>query len=456
MDINSLQRIYFIGIGGIGMSALARFFNREGIAISGYDKTETTLTKKLVEEGMDIHYEDRPDLIPEKIDLVVYTPAVPKDHKELSQLMESNIPVLKRSQVLGLISEAKKCIAVAGTHGKTTTSSMTAHLLKDCGMDISCFLGGIANNFGSNYCYGESEWTVIEADEFDRSFHTLRPEIAILLSMDPDHLDIYGAKEKMQESFEIFLLKVNEGGQVLVHYDLMERFSESFLNQLHAKHIAIHTFGVNKGAVNVSELKYTDGFQTFDYFGFHSEIKNFQLSMPGIHNTSNMCAAIAVAELLGNSEEKIKAAVKSFSGIKRRFDINIERPDFVYVDDYAHHPGELNAAISSAKALWPDKKLTVVFQPHLFSRTNDFMEEFAEELSKVDELILMEIYPARELPMDGVTSSVLLEKVNLGNKSLVQKSDLVTFIKGRKPELLMTLGAGDIDVFVELIKKAFE
>ncbi|GLR15766.1 UDP-N-acetylmuramate--L-alanine ligase [Portibacter lacus] len=447
MKLDALKKIYFIGIGGIGMSALARFFHQRGAEIEGYDKTETVLTKKLVSEGMKIHYEDDVSMIPEDIDLVVYTPAIPKDHKELNHLRAGGSEIMKRSEVLGLISRSKKCIAISGTHGKTTTSSMTAHLLKSCGMDISCFLGGIANNFGSNYCYGESEWTVIEADEFDRSFHTLSPEIAVLISMDPDHLDIYGAKDKMQESFEIFLNKVNDGGKVIMQEDLLGQFDSKFIEELKKRKIEIFQYGKHNDDFQISNLRFLNGKQVFDF----NEIRDLELALPGDHNTENMAAAIAIAELLGIEEEKIRAGVKTFSGIKRRFDITAGSKT-IYIDDYAHHPSELRAAISSARKLWPDGRLTILFQPHLYSRTNDFMDDFAEELGKVDELLLMEIYPARELPMEGVTSSVLLEKIDIKNKKLVQRESIMEEIEQRSPEILMTLGAGNIDVFAPLIR----
>lgn len=452
MELDALKKIYFIGIGGIGMSALARFFNQRGSVISGYDKTETSLTKKLVNEGMKIHYEDDIKQIPEVLDLVVYTPAIPKDHKEMNHLREKGIPILKRSEVLGLISRSKKCIAIAGTHGKTTTSSMTAHLLKSAGLDISCFLGGIANNFNSNYCYGEDEWTVIEADEFDRSFHTLSPEIAVLISMDPDHLDIYGAKDKMQESFETFLMKVNEGGKVIIQEELIPKMEKSFIETLRSKAIEIISYGKSEAGFQMKDLTFQNEIQRFNLETPRGEIENIEMQMPGSHNAENMTAAIGVAVELGISITKIKTGVKTFSGIKRRFDIVRARSGKVYIDDYAHHPSELRAAIGSARQLWPGRKLTAIFQPHLFSRTKDFMKEFAEELGKLDKLILLEIYPARELPMSGITSSVLLEKVQLKNKDLISKEELIPYLEREEYDIIMTLGAGDIDVFVEPIK----
>ncbi|WP_235296175.1 UDP-N-acetylmuramate--L-alanine ligase [Portibacter marinus] len=447
MKLDALKRLYFIGIGGIGMSALARYFNQRGAEIHGYDKTETALTKKLVSEGMKIHFEDDIAKIPEQLDAVVYTPAIPGDHQELNHLMASDIPVMKRSEMLGVISRAKKCIAVAGTHGKTTTSSMTAHLLKHSGMDISCFLGGIANNFESNYCYGESEWTVIEADEFDRSFHRLSPEIAVLISMDPDHLDIYGEKNKMQESFEIFLLKVNEGGKVIIQQDLIELLDDGFLKKLKDKRVDVFTYGGEEADFKISNLRFEEGRQVFD----QGDLKDVSLMMPGLHNTLNMCAAMAVARILEIEKEQIKAGVKTFSGIKRRFEI-FEGGSMVYVDDYAHHPSELRAAIGSARSLWPDREMTVIFQPHLFSRTRDFLSEFGDELSKVDELLLMDIYPAREKPIPGINSERLLETIDLKEKKVVKREDLMKIIKGKKRKLIMTLGAGDIDVFAPEIR----
>ena len=447
MELDALKKLYFIGIGGIGMSALARYFNERGAEIYGYDKTETTLTKKLVGEGMKIHFDEDVNQIPEGLDAVVYTPAIPKEHQELKFLKRSGLPVMKRSEMLGVISRANKCIAIAGTHGKTTTSSMTAHLLRNAGMDISCFLGGIANNFKSNYCYGESEWTVIEADEFDRSFHRLNPEVAVLISMDPDHLDIYGEKDKVQESFETFLHKVNDGGKILMQRDLTEDFDKAFIDSLKSRNIEILTYGLLDADFEAKNLKYDSGQQVFDFEG----IEELRLMMPGRHNTENMCAAIAIAAILGVSEEEIKAGVKTFSGIQRRFDIT-EGNGRIYIDDYAHHPSELKAAIGSARQLWPNKKLTVVFQPHLFSRTRDFMEDFRRELSEVDELFLMEIYPAREQPISGVNSTKLLENIDLENKKIVHREQLMELIKDSEVEVLMTLGAGDIDVFAPQIR----
>ncbi|MEM6965455.1 MAG: UDP-N-acetylmuramate--L-alanine ligase [Bacteroidota bacterium] len=448
MRLEEIKKIYFIGIGGIGMSALARYFNSRSIEVFGYDKTETTLTKKLVSEGMKIHYDDDIAQIPEGVDLVVYTPAIPKSHSELNFFWDHNFPVKKRSEVLGMISRSRKAIGVAGTHGKTSTSSILTWLLKVGGVDCTAFLGGIAQNFGSNYIHGKSEWVVIEADEYDRSFWQLNPDISIILSMDEDHLDIYGDKATMHQGFYEYANKTKDGGFVFVKDGLRMPFSKVG--------ITYGQFGIESGSYRAEKVRVENGHFVFDFKSSIENVDNIVFTLPGKHNVENATAAIAVAQQLGVKGAAIKKALASFKGIKRRFERIFSNEKVVYIDDYAHHPSELKVAIEAAKMLFPNKTITGIFQPHLFSRTRDFVDGFAEELDKLDEVILMDIYPARELPIPGVTSEIIFEKMNIPNKVLVTKATLMDELKSRNVEVLLTLGAGDIDTFVKPIKYLIE
>jgi len=440
--------IYFVGIGGIGMSALARYFKSKAVAVSGYDKTETVLTKQLVSEGIKIHYEDNIELIDKDAQLIVYTPAVPKDHKELKYFKDNNYTVVKRSDVLGAITNSSFNICVAGTHGKTTTSTMVAHILQDSGYGCNAFLGGIAVNYNSNFWSSEKNVCVVEADEYDRSFLKLSPDVAIITAMDPDHLDIYGTAENVEQAFIDFSARVKEGGLLLSKFDLKRS------DELKAsKHLSYH-FNNDKADVYAANIKMNNGSYQFDVRTKGWILNDVVLNMGGMHNIENMVAAIAVAHNLKIEDEKIKAAVSSFKGVKRRFEYIVKKEKVIYIDDYAHHPDELRALLTGAKKLFPDKKCTIIFQPHLFSRTKDFADGFAETLSLADEIILLPIYPARELPMEGVNSEMILSKMTNKNRKVLSKTEILDWVKNNKTELLITAGAGDIDTLVEPIKNS--
>ncbi len=442
MNLNEIHKIYFVGIGGIGMSALARYFNGMGCEVHGYDKTETILTKKLVDEGMKIHYDDAVEMIPEGVDLVIYTPAIPKDHRELNYFLDHDFPVKKRAEVLGIISRNRKTIAIAGTHGKTSTSAILTHLLRTAEIDCTAFIGGIAQNYQSNFVEGKSDWVVVEADEFDRSFLHLSPDYSAIMSMDADHLDIYGDKNHMAEGFTQFAGRLKENGKVYLKYGL----------ELNEEIDAVEVFGINNGTYQSKNVRVEDGFFVFDFESPIENIENIKFTLPGHHNVENATAAIAIAQQLGVTGESVKKAMASFKGIKRRFEFIARTDQTVYIDDYAHHPTELNAAIRAARALFPDKKITGIFQPHLYSRTRDFVDGFAAALDELDEVILMDIYPARELPIEGVTSEIIFEKLVNPHKVLITKQTLMDELIERNFEVLLTLGAGDIDTFVEPIK----
>lgn len=442
MNLQDIRVCYFIGIGGIGMSAIARYFNAIGIEVHGYDKTATTLTKKLESEGIHIHYTDDLTKIPAALDLVVYTPAVPDSLKELQHLRQSGKPILKRAAVLGLISRNRKTIAIAGTHGKTTTTTITTHLLREGGVDCSAFLGGIAQNYGSNFIAGESDWVVVEADEYDRSFLQLSPDIAAILSMDADHLDIYGDKESIVETgFKAFASRLKEGGALWVRQDLQEQFEVA------------HSFGLDKGEARSENIRVENGFFTFDYVGPKGRMEALQFTLPGRHNIENATVAITIALDLGVEAAAIRQALMSFKGIKRRFDMIVRNEKVVYIDDYAHHPTELKAAISAARQLFPGRRISGVFQPHLYSRTRDFADDFAQALDQLDEPILMDIYPAREEPIPGVNSEMLLSRMKNENKRYLKREEILPHLKTNGVDVLLTLGAGDIDRLIEPIEK---
>ena len=440
MNNRGTNRIYFLGIGGIGMSALARSYHSQGAEVSGYDLTPSPLTKLLEDEGMAIHYEDNPKLLPALIDKVIYTPAGPADLKEIEEIKRRGIPMLKRAAALGEISNRHFTIAIAGTHGKTTTTAMTAHILHTCGRDTTAFIGGIANNFNSNLLLGKGtdSTLVVEADEFDRSFLQLHPEVSVINAIDADHLDIYGDQKHLVEGFNDFaqltekVVIVKEG--------------------LDVKATKILRFGFGevcdyKAAILRSEQGITDFTITAE-----GTTTNVKLPMAGKHNVLNATAAFAAARQIGLQADEIAHALSSFQGVKRRFDVKVRNEKYVYIDDYAHHPEEIKSCLSAIKASFPTKQMTLVFQPHLFTRTRDFMEEFAESLAMADSLILLDIYPAREKPIEGITSQALLEKVRINDKSLCPKENLLELIAERKPELLVTMGAGNIDRFVEPLK----
>ncbi len=456
-EITNLKSVYFLGIGGIGMSALARYFLLQGASVSGYDKTPTPLTARLMSEGMRIHYTDDVSVIPVNPDLVIYTPAVPSDHTEFRFLKEHGSPMKKRAEVLGMISGNHKTIAVAGTHGKTTTSTMIAHMLRTAGVETLAFLGGISKNYGTNFWYEPQRSTiaeskhqrpadsfcVVEADEYDKSFLQLAPYIAIITSADADHLDIYDNHDDMKRTFAAFTSKIKAGGALAMKAGTMvtpENISD----------YRIYDYALQSGsAFYAQNIVVADGLFHFDFVNPTGIVADVVLGVPGKFNLENAIAALTVGYLLGLREQDLKTALLSYQGVQRRFEFRIRRSGLVYIDDYAHHPEELRACISAARDLYPQKKITGVFQPHLFSRTRDFADDFARSLELLDELLLLEIYPAREKPIEGVTSQMLLDRVNLTHKKLVQNNNLLREITDSKPEVLLTLGAGDIDRFVE-------
>lgn len=455
IDIRDIKKVYFIGIGGIGMSALARYFKFHGKSVSGYDKTETTLTKQLAAEGIPVHYEENLELAPRDAELIVYTPAIPKEHKELVYYQQNNYILYKRSEVLGAITKSSFNICVAGTHGKTTVTTMVAHILRHSGYGCNAFLGGIAVNYNSNYWSHENNVCVVEADEYDRSFLRLSPDIAVITAMDADHLDIYGTKESMEEAFIEFTAGIKSTG-LLLHKLGLKKESELIGPQKTAYHLRDN----NAGAY-AENLSMHHGSYSFDVVIGEKKIAGFTLHMGGLHNIENMVAAITVANHLGIEEEKIKAAVESFKGVKRRFEYIVKEPQLVYIDDYAHHPEELRALIEGAKGLFPDLHCTLIFQPHLFTRTRDFAAEFAEVLSIPDETFLLPIYPAREKPIAGVTSEMIVEKMPKGKAAVFQKGEILDIISNKKAysrqlELIITAGAGDIDSLVQPIKEILE
>ncbi|MEO1412381.1 MAG: UDP-N-acetylmuramate--L-alanine ligase [Bacteroidota bacterium] len=450
VNLQEVQRAYFIGIGGIGMSAIARYLHRRGISVSGYDKTETVLTKKLVEEGIAIHYDDDPAQIPAGVDLVVYTPAIPADHRELAHLRQGAHPVYKRAAVLGLISQSRQTIAIAGTHGKTTTSAILSHLLHRGGIDCTAFLGGIAQNFASNYVAGAANWVVVEADEYDRSFLHLYPDIAVVLSTDADHLDIYGERAALLESFRDFAEQTHAEGRIFLKRGI------DFAPWTGKTRATVADYGLAEGTYRSENLRVVEGQFVFDYASPHGTIKDIVFPLPGRHNVENATVAIAVAEQLGLGAAAIKPALASFKGIKRRFETIFRGVSVVYIDDYAHHPTELAAAIGAARELYPERKLTGIFQPHLYSRTRDFVEGFARALEALDEVILLDIYPARELPLPGVTSASIAERMQHPRVEVMAKEGVLSALPDYRLEVLLTLGAGDIDTLVLPIKKQLE
>ena len=446
MNLKNIHNVYFLGIGGIGMSALARYFNANKKNVAGYDKTQTDITDGLVELGINIHFDD----LVENIDsafldkentLVVYTPAIPKGHKEWQYFIDNDFQVLKRSQVLGLITENTFCLAVAGTHGKTTTTSILGHLMYECNVPLTAFLGGVSENYNSNFIENGTEVSVVEADEFDRSFLTLSPDLACITSMDADHLDIYGDASEVKKSFEDFSKKVKSNGKLFVR------------NGLPLKGI---TYGIEDDSdYSVQNIKIDNGAYVFDVKTPKTVLENIQFNLPGRHNLSNALIALAMAVEYGCPHRQLANALASYKGVKRRFTYHIKTDDFVFIDDYAHHPEEINAVHQAVREMYPNKKVLAIFQPHLFSRTRDFADDFAKSLSQFDEVLLLDIYPARELPIEGITSQWLLDKIDNKNKKLVSKNDLLTEIHNSHAQIVLTIGAGDIGEEVKRIKKEF-
>lgn len=453
--MNNIKAVYFIGIGGIGMSNLARYFMSKGKKVAGYDRTETPLTKELVKEGAEIHYSDSVSLIPEyckekDTTLVVYTPAVPSENEEVIYFHQQDFTIQKRAQVLGTITKSSKALCCAGTHGKTTTSSMLAHILKQSHLDCNAFLGGILKNYSSNLMLSDkSEFTVIEADEYDRSFHWLHPYMALITSVDPDHLDIYGTEEEYLKSFEKFTTLIQQGGALVMKHNIK-------LSPKVGEEVKVYTYSEDKGDFHAKNIKIGNGEIRFDFVTPKEVIDNIQLGVPVRINIENSIGAMALAWLNGATPDELRHAMLTFQGAKRRFDFILKTDKIVMIDDYAHHPQELAASITSVKELYPDRKVTGVFQPHLYSRTKDFADEFAKSLSLLDELILLDIYPAREKPIEGVTSKIIFDKVTCP-KTLCNKQELLPLLENKNDiEVLLTVGAGDIDQLLEAIKEVLK
>ncbi len=455
MDLNQLNSVFFIGIGGIGMSALARYFKHLGLEVQGYDRTETKLTQQLDKEDILVHFEDTIDRIDNDFldkdsTLVVFTPAIPKEHLQLNYFINNGFTVMKRAEVLGLITQSRKTIAVAGTHGKTTVSTMISHLLHHSHIGCDAFVGGIAKNYNSNLILSEkSNFAVVEADEFDRSFLKLFPFFAVITATDADHLDIYSSKEQMLESFKEFSKQIDENGVLFVRKQIYSNFIDTTAKMLFTYSLKATA---DFYAKNIRQNRETYQFDLKTPIG---EFKDFTLGMPGLVNLENAVAALAVCLTTGAKVEDLKKSLADFKGINRRFDYRINTENLVFIDDYAHHPEELKAVINSVKDIYSSKKITGVFQPHLFTRTRDFAEDFAKSLDLLDEIILLDIYPARELPIEGVTSEIIFEKIKNTNKTLCNKEELIDVLKQKKIEVLLTLGAGDIDKFLEPIELMF-
>ncbi|HCL84434.1 MAG TPA: UDP-N-acetylmuramate--L-alanine ligase [Chitinophagaceae bacterium] len=445
-ELKHIQNLYFIGIGGIGMSALARYFRFQGKRVSGYDKTETALTKALVEEGIPVSYTDDPAVIPKDVQLVIYTPAIPNDHRELNYYRDHGYELMKRSEVLGLITAGSLNVCVAGTHGKTTISTMIAHILRDSGIGSNAFLGGISANYNTNFWSHPNNICVVEADEYDRSFLNLHPDIAVISSMDADHLDIYGTGEAVKEAFIAFSEKIKSGGTLVKKHGLPVPPPAGDIRQL-SYHLTDHN-----ADVYTKNLRIRSGHYVFDVEGKQGKLQDVQLNVGGWHNVENALAAITACRKLGLGGEKIIPALHNFRGVRRRFDYHVQGTGPVYIDDYAHHPRELEVLISSVRELFPDRKMLVVFQPHLFSRTRDFADGFAKILDKADEVILLPVYPARELPISGISSATILNKMEKVQAKILDKPEVLARARSIQPGekmVLITAGAGDIDDLVQ-------
>ncbi len=446
MNYGSGHSIYFLGIGGIGMSALARYFQHKGADIAGYDRIKTRLTRELESEGMKIHYHEDIHLLPQEIDLAIYTPAIPDTHAELQLLQKKKIPLIKRAEALGMISKNHFTIAVAGTHGKTTITSMIAHILYGAGKGICAFIGGIANNFNSNFVItGYPEFYIIEADEYDKSFLHLRPDIAVISALDADHLDVYHTRDQMLESYAAFAANAAAKGSLVLKAG--SRLPVDLPHQ---------SYGLDANShVRAEEIVIQDGLFCFDLAVSNASVP-VKLRVAGRHNIENALAAATACLLCGVSLKQIGDLLSTYTGVRRRFDIQINKPETVYIDDYAHHPNELKACILTAKELFPGKEITGIFQPHLYSRTRDFIQEFADSLSTLDQLILLDIYPAREQAIEGISSERLLEKVAINKKMMAHKHELIPLLETLKPKILLSMGAGDIDQLVEPIKNLLQ
>lgn len=451
MELKDIKAVYFVGAGGIGMSAIARYFLSKGVVVAGYDKTATPLTRQLEKEGMMIHYEENIDEIPQACRkpsecLVVYTPAIPAEHKELAYFRENNFEIEKRAQVLGTLTRTHKGLCVAGTHGKTTTSTMCAHIMHQSSVDCNAFLGGISKNYGTNYILSDSDYVVIEADEFDRSFHWLRPWISVITSTDPDHLDIYGTKEAYLESFKHYTTLIQPRGALIIHKGLEMKDNVQ-------PGVTRYEYSLDEGDFHAENIKIENGEITFDFVSPIENVKDVVLGQPVPINIENGVAAMAMAQLAGCSADELKCGMRTYGGVDRRFDFKIKTSDLVFLSDYAHHPKEIYQSAKSIRELYRDKKITAIFQPHLYTRTRDFYKDFADSLSLLDEVVLCDIYPAREKPIEGVTSKLIYDNLKEGvEKVMISKEQVLDYVSSHKFEVLVVLGAGDLDNYVPQIE----
>ena len=452
MNITDIKAVYFVGAGGIGMSAIARYFLKKGLVVAGYDKTPSDLTRQLEKEGMLIHYEENIEEIPhickqKESCLVIYTPAIPADHQELVFFQKNGFEIQKRAQVLGTLTKAHKGLCVAGTHGKTTTSTMCAHIMHQSHLNCNAFLGGISKNYGTNYILSDSDYVVIEADEFDRSFHWLRPWMSVITSTDPDHLDIYGTKEAYLESFRHYTELIQPGGALIIHRDLeMKEHLQDGVRH--------YDYSLNEGDFHAENIRIENGEITFDFISPIENIKDVQLGQPIPINIENGIAAMAMAQLNGCTADELKYGMKTYNGVDRRFDFKIKTDRLVFLSDYAHHPKEIYQSAKSIRELYKDKRITAIFQPHLYTRTRDFYRDFADALSQLDEVVLTEIYPAREQPIEGVTSQLIYDNLKEGvKKEMIHKDEVLDYVSSHNFEVLIVLGAGDLDNQVPQITK---
>ena len=455
MNIKDIKAVYFVGAGGIGMSAIARYFLSRGLIVGGYDKTPSDLTRQLEKEGMLIHYEENVEMIPEACKepsscLVIFTPAIPAEHQELQYFRQNGFEIQKRAQVLGTLTRQHKGLCVAGTHGKTTTSTMCAHIMHQSHLDCNAFLGGISKNYGTNYILSESDYVVIEADEFDRSFHWLRPWMTVITSTDPDHLDIYGTKDAYLESFRHYTELIQPGGALIIHrgLEMKENLQEGVLR---------YDYALNEGDFHAENIHIENGEITFDFISPIESVTHIELGQPIPINIENGIAAMAMAQLAGCTADELRQGMKTFGGVDRRFDFKIKNDKMVVLSDYAHHPKEIYQSAKSIRELYRNRKITAIFQPHLYTRTRDFYKDFADALSQLDEVILTEIYPARELPIEGVTSELIYNNLRPGiEKQIIRKDDVLQFVKEHSFEVLIVLGAGDLDNQVPQITKILQ
>ena len=455
MNAKDIHAVYFIGAGGIGMSAIARYFIKRGLVVAGYDKTPSDLTRQLEREGMLIHYEENLDEIPHackqpQSSLIIYTPAIPADHKELVFFRENGFEIQKRAQVLGTLTREHKGLCVAGTHGKTTTSTMCAHIMHQSHLDCNAFLGGISKNYGTNYILSDSDFVVIEADEFDRSFHWLRPWMSVITSTDPDHLDIYGTKEAYLESFRHYTTLIQPGGALIIHrgLEMQESLQEG---------VRRYDYALSEGDFHAENIRIENGGITFDFISPIESVKDVELGQPIPINIENGIAAMAMAQLNGCTADELRYGMKTYGGVDRRFDFKIKTDRLVFLSDYAHHPKEIYQSARSIRELYKNRRITAIFQPHLYTRTRDFYREFAEALSQLDEVVLTEIYPAREKPIEGVTSQLIYDNLAPGvKKELINKADVIDYVKSRDFDVLIVLGAGDLDNMVPQITKILQ